>query len=419
MLDVSLWRSYWVPLFLFFTSAVTLVIPSGYSFGFYGLCFTGLVLWLFVRHQLLSADARPFLVPILIYALGQLVIGLREQLFWRSVDSVIPFLLMIFAVWLLRRCKPNADWFWLGLAVGAVGAACFSGYQALGLGIRAGGYLHPIQFGNIALLLGVLCMVRALITLKLTWMNALMWIGFASGVVASVWSQTRGGWVAIVLIFFWILMHATKQWTWLRKLTTVFVLIASIATLGAQFGLNKVIQSRVTDAIVETVAFVETNNQDSPVGSRLAMWRFAVQHIGDAPLLGIGKQGWITLRDQGITNGELSAVFISRLTHLHNEYLDTVIKRGLIGLVFLLQLYLGPMIFFFRPYLNAMNVEVKSLAMVGMVIPMMFMDFGLTQVFLSHNSGRMVLVSLWACAAALLLNAVETSKLSIPRAPSR
>ena len=55
-------------------------------------------------------------------------------------------------------------------------------------------------------------------------------------------------------------MHATQDWTWLRKITTVFVLIASVAILGVQLGLSKVIQSRVSDAIVETVAFIEANN---------------------------------------------------------------------------------------------------------------------------------------------------------------
>jgi O-antigen ligase len=410
MREHSLLRSYWASLLIFLTAALALVIPSGYSFGFYGLSFTGLILWLFVRNQLLGNDARTFVIPVFVYAFGQLVLSLREQMAWPSVDSSIPFLLTVFALWLLRRYKPSADWFWSGLAVGSVGAAWFSGYQALVLGVRAGGYLHPIQFGNIALLLGVLCMVRALITLKLTWMNVLMWIGFTSGVVASVWSQTRGGWVAIVLIFIWILMHTTKQWTWLRKVTTVFVLIGSIAILGIQFGLSKLVQSRVSDAIVETMAFIDTNNQDSPVGSRLAMWRFGVQHIDDAPLLGVGMQGWIALRDQGIANGELSAAFISQLTHLHNEYLDSVIKQGFIGLALLLVLYLGPMVLFFRPYLNAIDVEVKSLAMVGMVVPMMYMDFGLTQVFLSHNSGRMALVSLWVCAAALMLNTAEDNE---------
>jgi O-antigen ligase len=414
MHDVPFWRSCWVPLCLFLTSAIALVIPSGYSYGFYGLSFAGLIMWMFVRNQLIDSEARAFLIPVLFYAVGQLALGLFQQPSWRSVDLVAPFFLMIFAFLLLRKGKPSAEWFWSGLAVGAIGAACFSGYQALGLGLRAGGYLHPIQFGNIALLLGVVCMVRALVKLEFSWMNILMWIGFVSGVVASVWSQTRGGWVAILLIFFWIYIHATDKWTWLRRISTVFVLFVSMGILSAQFGLSKVVHSRVSDAIIETVAYIENNNQDSPVGSRLAMWQFALQHIGDAPLLGVGKEGWIDLRDQGIADGQLSAVFISQLTHLHNEYLDSVIKRGLVGLGLLLVLYLGPMIYFFRPYMNTINVEVKSLAMVGMVIPMMFMDFGLTQVFLSHNSGRMVLVSLWVCAAALMLNAVEDNQVHEP-----
>jgi O-antigen ligase len=397
----------WPAVFLFLVGALALVAPSGYSIGFYGSSFAGLITWLLVRNRLLTSDAYAFVIPLLVYATGQLAQNLHEQLSWRSVDPIAPFFLLVFGVWFLRRYKPNAQWFWMGLAVGAVGAACFAGYQAIAIGGRAGGYLHPIMFGNIALLLGVLCMVRALITLEMTWANALMWFGFVSGVIASVWSQTRGGWVAIVLIFFWILTHATSQWTWLRKLVTVTALVGCMGVLGVQLGLTQVIQSRVSVAITETTAFIENNEQDSPVGSRLAMWRFAIQHIGDAPWTGVGKQGWIALRDQGVANGDLSVTYISSVDHVHNEYLDAVLKHGLIGFCLLLSLYLAPMILFFRPHLHALNVEVKSLAMAGMVTPMMYMDFGLTQVFLSHNSGRMVLVSLWMCVAALLLNANE------------
>jgi len=66
------------------------------------------------------------------------------------------------------------------------------------------------------------------------------------------------------------------------------------------------------------------------------------------------------------------------------------------------------MVLFFKPYLQDRRQEVRAFAIAGMVIPMMFMDFGLTQTFLSHNSGRMVLVSLWVCVAALMLNAQES-----------
>jgi O-antigen ligase len=393
--------------FLFFSGAVALVVPRGYSIGFYGLSFAGLITWLLVRNRLLTSDTYAFVIPLLIYATGQLAQNLYEQLSWRSVDPFVPFFLLVFGLWFLRRYKPSAQWFWTGLAVGAMGAACFAGYQATVIGGRAGGYLHPIMFGNIALLLGVLCMVRALITLEMTWVNALMWFGFLCGVLASVWSQTRGGWVAIVVIFFWILIHSTTHWSWPRRLSTVVVLVGCMGTIGIQLGIVQVVQSRVSVAIAETTAFFESNQQESSVGSRLAMWRFAIQHIGDAPWVGVGRQGWLTLRDQGVASGELSVTYISSVGHVHNEYLDAVLKHGFIGLSLLLLLYLGPMYQFFRPHLNTLNLEVKSLAMAGMVIPMMYMDFGLTQVFLSHNSGRMVLVSLWMCVAALLLNANE------------
>ena len=136
------------------------------------------------------------------------------------------------------------------------------------------------------------------------------------------------------------------------------------------------------------------------------MWQFSLNQVKDAPWFGHGQQGWSELRDKGIAKGELDS-FIANFSHVHNEYLDTLLKRGVVGLVLLLLLFFGPMLWFFKPYLKSTDTEVKSLAMAGIVIPMMYMDFGLTQVFLSHNSGRMVLVSLWMCVAALLLNAAE------------
>jgi len=394
-------------LFLFFTGAASLVMPRGYSLGFYGICFLGLALWLSVRNRLLAKDLIPFALPVLAYAAGHLLLGLHESLAWRSIDPVLPFGLIVFGLWALRRYKPRAIWLWMGLAVGAIGAASISGYQVIKLGLRAEGFTHAIQFGNIALLFGVLCMARALTTLKLSWLNLLMWLGFASGVAASVWSQTRGGWLAIALVFAWIMSHAIQSWV--KRVLVVLVLVSCIAMLATQLGLVQRVESRVTEAVTEVNAYFQTNQQNTAVGSRLAMWHFAIQQVSEAPLLGHGKLGWIELRDQAISHGELDP-FIANFSHVHNEYLDVLLKRGVVGLILLLLLYLGPMFYFFKSYLKETNVDVKSLAIAGMVIPMMYMDFGLTQVFLSHNSGRMVLMSLWMCVAALLLNAIEDNR---------
>jgi O-antigen ligase len=417
MFEKTKWPTHMLGLFLLLTGAVALVMPRGYSVGFYGICFLGLFLWFGVRTQLIDSNAMRFALPVLVYAAGQLLIGVLENFAWRSLDPVLPFGLMVFGLWVVRYYKPSAAWFWGGLALGAMGAAGISGYQAIKLGARSDGFTNAIQFGNVALLFGVLCMVRALATLQLSWLNLLLWMGFACGVVASVWSQTRGGLVAIVLIFGWVFLHALKATSWFKRMLALAMLTAFMAVPAWHLGLHQVVKARVTTAVEETKAYVEDNQQNSSVGFRLAMWQFALHHVGDAPWLGHGQQGWDGLRDRGIAKAEL-VPYIGNFSHVHNEYLDTLLKRGVVGLALLLLLFFGPMLWFFKPYLKSTDTEVKSLAMAGMVIPMMYMEFGLTQVFLSHNSGRMVLVSLWMCVAALLLNANEPSKPSTPTIPS-
>ncbi len=389
---------------LFFVGAAALVVPSGYSLGFYLLCFVGVGVWLKHRETLLPLESHHLFWPLLVYAFGQMTLALHEQWAVREFSNYLPFVLVLFGVLGIRRYKPKAEWFWVGLAVGALGAAVLSGYQALALGMRAGGFTHPIQFGNIALLFGVLCVVRALVGHQGWGIRVLMCAGFASGLGASMWSQTRGGWVAVVLIFVWIVVSATREWVPFKRAALVLVMLLVLVIPSIQP--NGVVQSRISIAVSEFNAFFEYGKQDTSVGSRLAMWSVAIDGIGYAPFFGQGNQGWIETRDAAIADGRLSS-FSAGFTHLHNEYLNVAFKRGLVGLALYLALYLVPMLMFFKPYLQDARPDVRALAMAGMVIPMMFMDFGLTQTFLSHNSGRIILCSLWMCVAGLMLNKNE------------
>lgn len=392
------------PAAVFLVGSAALVVPGGYSLGFYLLCFAGLGLWVKLRGRLLPQETRYFFWPLLAYALGQMTLALYEKWAMREFANYLPFVLVLFGVWGIRRYKPKVEWFWAGLAVGAIGAAVLSGYQAMALGMRAGGHTHPIQFGNVALLLGVLCVVRALVGHQGWSMRVLMWAGFVAGLAASVWSQTRGGWLAVLLIFVWILVNATRAWGAYKRAALLLGMLLVLAVPA--FQPNGVVQSRIAEAGREVKAFFEDDKQDTSVGARLAMWSVAIDEIGHAPVLGHGNQGWIEVRDAAVADGRLSS-FSSGFTHLHNEYLNVTFKRGLVGLALYLALYLVPMLMFFKPYLQDECANVRAFAMAGMVIPMMFMDFGLTQTFLSHNSGRIVLCGLWMCVAGLMLNAAE------------
>jgi len=393
-----------VALCLFLVGGVALMVPSGYSIGFYVLCFSSLGSWLSVRSALLPSEARYFFVPLLAYAVGHCALALYQTWAVREFGNLLPFVLVLFGVWGIRTYKPHANWFWAGLAIGAIGATALSGYQSIALGMRAGGYTHPIQFGNIALLFGVLCLVRGMVVFEWSRFNALLWLGFFSGLAASVWSQTRGGWLALVLIFVWVLANATKQWAPVKRGAAALAIFVSLAVPTLQP--EGVVQSRIAVAVTEFNAFFETGQQDTSVGARLAMWKLGVQGVAQAPVFGQGDKGWLQTRDAAIADGRLSS-FSAGFTHLHNEYLNVAFKRGLVGLALYLAMFLVPMLMFFKPYLHDSRPDVRALAMAGMVTPMMFMDFGLTQTFLSHNSGRIVLCSVWMCVAGLMLNAKE------------
>ena len=396
---------YFFPSAVFLVGALALAIPSGYSLGFYLLCFAGLGMWLKYRGTLVPDETRYFFLPLLAYAGGELTLALHEKWAVREFSNYLPFVLVLFGVWGIRRYRPKVEWFWVGLAAGAICAAVLSGYQAIVIGIRAGGHTHPIQFGNVALLFGVLCLVRALVGPQGLAMRLLMLAGYAAGLAASVWSQTRGGWWALVLIFVWILFNATKAWTTLKRVLVALgvLIIFAVPALWP----DGMVQSRINEATIELQAFYNQGKQDTSVGARLAMWSVAIGEIGNALVLGHGNQGWIDVRDAAIAEGRLSS-FSSGFTQLHNEYLNEVFKRGLVGLALLLALYVVPMLMFFRPYLQDDRADVRALAMAGMVVSMMYLDFGMTQASLTHNSGRVVLCSLWMCVAGLMLNALQT-----------
>ena len=403
-------KDFFFSIALFAVGACALVFRSGYSVGFYFICFGGIYVWSIDRDRLISNEAKYFLIPIAFYGIFNIIHGLTERTSSRLIEDNLPFIIIIFGFFALRKVKPSLYLFWMGLSAGAIGSALFSGYQSIYLNMRAGGYTHPIQFGNIALLLGTLCLIRAIFDWRNSWFNLLLILGAFSGLAASVFSQTRGGWVAIILILIWIFSKISQQWTHRRRLILLILLISAI--LLPVLHPNGIGQSRIKEAVIEVKMYLETGKQDTSVGARFAMWKVGVREVVKAPFWGQGDQGWIDARDAAVASGELDT-FSSGVTHLHNEYLNVIFKRGVIGFVFYLGLYLVPMLFFFRPFLDHSSVEVKALAMAGMVIPMMYLDFGLTQSFLTHNSGRIVLCSLWMCTAALMLNTAEVVRAGI------
>lgn len=379
--------------------AIALIVPSGYSVGAVLLLF-GTFALPFTRTNARFGRQDWWVVGALVfYALVGLFEAWSDGLGFRGVDKPLRFLLVIPVLALILAFPPRLGWLWGGLALGGIAVGSWGAWQKLLSGVeRAGGYTHVIQFGNISMLTGILCLAGmgwAMVQPHRKQWLLLLGLGALGGVLGSLFSGSRGGWVGLPVVL-WVLYRAYG-----RDLAAPFKVGAlAIVVVGAlcvyavpQLG----VQQRVHQAFDDIERYVSGESRTSSVGARFEMWKGASHLIIEKPLLGWGdngyQQGMQSLADVGVIDPG-----VLQFGHAHNEFIDATAKRGILGLIALLFLYLVPMRLFMRQ-LHSPNLELRSLAVAGALLPVAYIDFGLSQVFLAHNSGVMIytfwLVVLW------------------------
>ncbi len=154
-------------------------------------------------------------------------------------------------------------------------------------------------------------------------------------------------------------------------------------------------QLGVADRLWAAVSGVQDHWQgklDLSVGGRLEMWRANLQFFASAPIFGVGEYQGLALKKALAEAGLMSEVAAS-YPHAHNEYIDALGLRGLVGFAALLAVYLVPLRLFLsklRP--SHMNWRVRCYALAGALIPLSYMIFALTDSMFSNNIGVMLYV---------------------------
>lgn len=381
---------------VFLLCAIALVVPSGYSLGALMLLLGSAAM--LIERPTLGLNRRDALV-ILAMALYTLV-GVLEA-WWdgqgiNGIDRPLRFLLAIPALLFVMAYPPRLAWFWGGIAMGAIGAGSWATWQKLVFDVaRATGHTHTIQFGNLSMLLGVLCIAAfgwALTQKHRNLWYALLMFGALCGLAGSLFSGSRGGWIGIPFILL-VLFRAYGGFISKRILAGIVgILLAGSISVYAipEFG----VQARVNEAVEQVQRYASGDRSPTSVGARFEMWRGASHLIAEKPLIGWGANGYAEamqgLADEGVIN-ERAAQY----SHAHNEFIDSFAKRGLIGLAVLLAVYLLPMHFFAKE-MGGSDLSLRATATAGVLLSVTYIDFGLTQGFLSHNSGVMMYAFLLA-----------------------
>jgi O-antigen ligase len=403
----------------FLFPALSIAVASGYSIAAVFLLFAALA----ATPQWWGRPVEPGLawrlvVAFLLMAAVWQIDGLRSDGGWRSVDKPVKYLIVLPCFFFLLRFPPRQSWLWAGIAGGAIAAGLRALYEVLWLHRpRAEGTINAIQFGDLSLLLGLMCVVGLMMwrprQRKTLWATAMAG-GIAMGVLGSLLSQARGGWLALALLV--PVMLAVKA----RFLDRRYLLISGVIALVLGAALvamaAKPLGERLDRARAEVDVYETTGNAESSVGQRLAHWKAAWRMGLEKPLVGWAQAGYEQEKKRMVAAGQVHP-FVLQFSHAHNEFLDAFAKRGLLGVAALLALYGVPLLIFWPRKADSSSPasdKIVALQLIGVLVPVGYIGFGLTQVFLGHNSGTMFFLFMTALTFSTIQG--ERAAASVPLA---
>ncbi|MCE4061876.1 O-antigen ligase family protein [Pandoraea sputorum] len=303
---------------------------------------------------------------------------LHGRIVANTLDSPLRFLLATFVFLGLRRIVDvMPKWTDLSFATGAICAALMAWYSTADiLAARAeSSFLNPIHFGDIAVLLGILSVV------SIHWLShdkprvvAFKLLGAAAGCYASWASQSRGGWIVLpVLLVVWLLWRNQPLSATRRATIGVFAVVLLAATFSSH-----VVRDRF-EMIRSDLVSLSAGNPNTSTGTRVELWKVAGKLIGEHPLLGLGAHGYRDAMPAMAATGELTPLAADLgKGEVHNQILAYFVDYGLLGLLCILGVYVGPAIFFIRSAQMENDRVRNRAALMGLMTAVAFAVFGLT-----------------------------------------
>ena len=376
-------------IFCFFT--LLLVFPKGYDYGSTALLVAS-VLFVFYSiykkfkiKEIIKQNNPIFFVVSLYFLIALFFIILHGDKF-KLIDNPLRAFLFLSVIIFVIYTKIKFDVLLYSIPVGSFVAGLVALYQYYVLHLPSAFWEQmKIQSGDIAMSLGAFSFIIALylFDIKKTRFALVTAIAGLFGVLASVLSFARGGWVGVPLIFVFVLYMYRNMIS--KKLLSVVVL--SILVGGISLSTNEQFVGRILD-VKNNLSHYSQNSKDGSIGARLDMWKMGVDAFIEHPISGWSLKALDeykkSLADKGIVSREFTVY-----SHLHNQFIDELAKKGILGGVAILGIFLVPLCSFYRKQkISPNNKKIKLLTTLGIVHVLSTMSYCLTQAFLTHNSGN-------------------------------
>ncbi|WBA07872.1 O-antigen ligase family protein [Salinivibrio kushneri] len=356
--------------------ATLLITPESYKYVGILLAITALFMLPNTWQALKTRPAMLISGSLVLYFLVTLAFALPGG-HYTQLDMPSRVLLAILIFALLLTYPPSLKAVFYGCGIGASVAGSIALYQHYMLDIRAlstGGFM-PIQVAGMAASLSVFSIFAYIYSCqrRLPALKAIAFLGITLGFIAILLSGGRGSWVITPFVALWALVYYRKVFS-RRDYVAMGASIALIIATALVPALNRAglvlsdlaryeqvtetpmrpepvsqpkesspqDKSQSTEADIESVT-LPTPRVSSSSGVRLELWKAALLIAAENPITGAGYTNIIAAKQRLVEQGYSDAVIVGS-SRAHNQYLEELQVKGLIGFGTLILMLSAPWI---------------------------------------------------------------------------
>ena len=397
-------------IFLFFT--LLLMFPKGYNYGSTALLVLSILFLCYLLYkrvgflEVVRQNKAIFFVTTFYFLVSLFFIFFHGEKI-KLIDNPLRAFLFLSVIIFIVYSSLKFDILLYSIPLGSFISGVVALYQYYILSLESAFYNQmKIQSGDMAMSLGLFSFSIAFYFLDVKKSKlALFSVGCGIfGVLASILSFARGGWIGVpilLLILIFLYRHLLSKKLLLGGITFLCI-ISVVLTVNNKF------VNRLSEAQYELKLYLSGDDKVSSIGERLDMWKIGSKAFLEHPISGWGLKE-LDYYKKNLADKDIVTKASISFSHLHNQFIDELAKKGIVGGIAILSIFVTPLYLFYRNAVGQLNKRIKFISILGIVHVLSMIIYCMSQSFLAHNSGNIFYFFVLFLFYAFMVNERDTT----------
>ncbi len=310
------------------------------------ICITSFVLsikYLEIKNIVTTLNHNKFIYIILLAA----ILAILTKILVGQSSSILRILIATSLICLtlnnknLSKIKVNLWWL---SSVGSFTSLTYIAFNKYTLDlVRTDWSINPIPYTTMVASLSTISLYYLLFSAKRK-IQIISLLSYISGISGIMLSETRGTLLALACASILLLLSFLYHCNCKKKIFSLILLLLFFISSTAYLN-SDIIKSRIEKTQYELTQ-ISNGNYSTSIGLRLSMWKAGLELAKNPTLIGLGD-AHIELKQRLADEGKIPQNVV-KWPHYHNDYISSLVKRGVLGFIMLITLLSFPVYCYFK-----------------------------------------------------------------------